>query len=176
MFNKTQLDAYSSIKAPDELFDKVIKSRPSKSKIYLIPLVSSLAACLVLIFGVAAFANRSFTPDVTIDGNKLTAESLIISDGNFPNAVSARSAVTLRVPVELNLSEKTHISVSDGSMVFEDGKNSEEVKLKGEVSFVWEIEFSAQETQHIMTLDSFSGTNYIYLTQYPDGSYTAKIN
>ncbi|MBQ7810008.1 MAG: hypothetical protein IJ346_03480, partial [Clostridia bacterium] len=71
MFNKSQLDAYSNIKAPDELFEKVVNAKPKKSKIYLIPLVSSLAACLILVFGIAVFGN-SFNPQVTFNGQSLT--------------------------------------------------------------------------------------------------------
>ena len=174
MFNKTQLDAYSSIKAPDELLDKVKNIKPEKSKIYIIPLVSSLAACLILIFGVAAFMGfNGNSPAVYFAGTELTKESILTSDSSA--GVYARSA-SVQIPVELDLSEKTEISVSNGLIVLENGETSDKVTLKGNAAFVWVLDLPNEETLSTMTLEGFSGTSLINLTQYTDGSYTAKIN
>lgn len=173
MFNKSQLEAYSSIKAPHELYEKVTKEKSNKSKIYLIPLVSSLAACLILIFGVAVFNGSNYSPEVYIAGSELTRENTVIADAS--TSVYARSA-SVHIPVELNLSKKTEISVSDGLMVLQNGETADKVTLKGSVAFVWELDLPAEEVQRTLTLKCFGGTSNINLTQYTDGSYTAEIN
>ncbi len=175
MFNKSQVDAYSDIKAPQELYAKVISSKPKKSKIYLIPLVSSLAACIILIFGVAAFGS-SYNPQVTFNGQELT-DSVVFYDISPANALDMRSSPVLSVPVELELSEKTQVFVSEGVLVLDNGERTEYNTYEGKVSFVWEIERTGDFPTSAMTLESDKGTKEIILTQNEaDGSFTAKIN
>lgn len=175
MFNKSQAEAYNSIKAPDELFDKVVNSKPKKSKVYLIPLVSSMAACLILVFGVAAF-NSSYNPQVTFNGQNLT-ESVVFYDISPANVFDMRSSPVLSVPVELQVDEETNVSVSTGILVLENGDRVKYNTIKGKVALVWEIERTGDFPEAKMTLHSDNGTKDIILTQNEaDGSFTAKIN
>ena len=175
MFNKSQVEAYQNIKAPEELFDKVVSSKPKKPPIYLIPLVSSLAACLVLIFGVATFLSKDFTVDVTFNGQSLT-DSVVFYDISPAKAFDMRSSSELCLPIELKLDEKTEISVSEGTMVI-DSQRKTSATLEGEVSLIWEIQRTSDFPQCVMTLESSEGKAEITLTQNEaDGSFTAKIN
>jgi len=175
MFNKSQIDAYSNIKAPQELFEKVTCSKPKKSKIYLIPLVSSLAACIMLIFGVAAFTSR-FDPDVTFNGQSLK-DNVVFYDISPANALDMRSSPVLSVPVELKMDDKTTVTVSQGIMVLEDGERVRYNEFDGKISLVWEIERTGDFPECIMTLKGEKGSAEITLTQNEaDGSFTAKIN
>ncbi len=180
MFDKKHIDAYSNIKAPDELFEKVVNAKPEKSKVYLIPLISSLAACLILIFGVAAFSSMSFNPEVSFNGAVLTADTVITGTTNSgvapASAYEMRSLATLKIPVELKLDSKTEVAVSNGAIILENGERTQNTSLEGNIALLWEVPQNAEETECTMTLESFGKTQQIILTLYPDGSYTAKIN
>lgn len=176
MFKKSQLDAYSSIKAPDELFEKVVNAKPKKSKVYLIPLVSSLAACLILIFGVAVFFSSGFNPNVTFNGQTLT-DSVVFYDISPVSAMDMRSSPVISMPLEIELSEETQVWVSEGVMILENGERVTKATLEGKVTIVWEIERKDDFPESEMTLQSHKGTRQITLTQNEaDGSFTAKIN
>lgn len=175
MFNKSQLEAYNSIKAPDELYEKILTSKPKKTKIYLIPVVSSLAACLVLIFGISAFLSQGYNPNVTFNGQSLT-DSVVFYDISPARAFDMRSSSVLSLPVELKLEEKTEVSVNEGVIVFDDERTSS-ASLEGEISLIWEIQRTGDFPQCVMTLESSEGKAEITLTQNEaDGSFTAKIN
>ena len=174
MFNKSQLDAYSNIKAPDELFEKVVNSKPKKSKIYLIPLVSSLAACLILVFGVAVFGN-SFNPQVTFNGQSLT-DSVQFYDISPISTMDMRSSPVLSMPLEFKLSDETQVSVSEGVIILENGERVSRTTLEGDVTVIWEIQRQGDFPESKMTLESSKGSKEIILTQSEaDGSFTAKI-
>ena len=180
MFDKKHIDAYSNIKAPDELYEKVANAKPQKTKIYLIPLVSSLAACLFLIFGIAAFSSMGFSPEVNFNGNVLSTDSVITgttnSDSAPASAYEMRSIATLEFPVELNIESKTEVKVSEGVLIPENGDRVQSLTLNDNAALLWEVNPTDEETEFTMTLSSFGKTQQIILTLYPDGSYTAKIN
>lgn len=174
MFNKSQMDAYSNIKAPQELLEKVVNAKPKKSKIYLIPLVSSLAACLILIFGVSVFAN-SFNPQVTFNGQSLK-DSVVFYDISPISTMDMRSSPVLSMPLELKLSDETQVSVSEGVIILANGERVSRTTLEGDVTVIWEIQRQGDFPQSEMTLKSSKGTKQITLTQNEaDGSFTAKI-
>lgn len=175
MFNKTQLDAYNSIKAPDELYEKVVNAKPKKSKIYLIPLVSSLAACIVLIFSIAAFGNY-FEPNIVLNGQQLS-DSVVFYDISPANTFDMRSSPVLSLPVEMELEEETSVSVSNGFIILDTGERVKSTDLKGQVAFVWEIERQDEFPEAKMTLKSSKGNAAVTLVQNEtDGSFTATIN
>ncbi len=175
MFNKSQIDAYSNIKAPDELFQKVINSKPKESKIYYLPLAVSFVACLMLIFG-SVFYWGSYNPQVTINGQNLT-ESVVFYDISPAKVSDMRSSPVLSVPIELELDEETTISVSAGVLVLENGERVKYNSCKDTISFIWEIERTGDLLEAEMTLKCDKGTKEITITQNEaDGSFTAKIN
>lgn len=175
MFNKSQLEAYSNIKAPDELFEKVVSSKPKKSKIYLLPLAASFAACLILIFGIGAFRS-GIDSEIFLNGQLVNTDTVMIGELVSESKADMRSLPTLKISVELKLTEKTKVTVSSGVLVLENGERVNSVTFKDDVSFFWEVESKAELTESTMTLKSFSGEQEIVLTQYDDGSYTAEIN
>jgi len=174
MFNKSQLEAYSNIEAPQELYEKVLSSKPKKSKIYLLPLAASLAACLILIFGIGFRSN--FDSEIFLNGQLVNTDTVIIGELAPESKADMRSLPTLKIFVELTLTEKTKVTVSSGVLILENGERVNSVTFKDDVSFFWEVESKAELTESTMTLNSFSGKQEIILTQYDDGSYTAEIN
>lgn len=175
MFNKDQVEAYSNIKAPDELFDKVLNAKPKKSKIYYLPLAVSFAACIMLMFGVAVFTS-SYSPSVTFNGQVLT-DSVVFYDISPANAPDMRSSPMLSIPVIIESDKNTEVTVSEGVLVLENGKRQEYSTFEGEISFVWEIERTSDFKECKMTLTDEKGTSVITLNENEaDGSFTAKIN
>ncbi len=179
MFDKKHIDAYSSIKAPHELYEKVTNAKPEKSKVYLIPLIISMAACFILVFGVAAFSFKDFNPTITFDGTLVTSDSVVTGTINAePTPASIydmRSLATLSFPIQLTLDNKTEVAVSEGSIVLENGERTQSAKLEGDVQLLWEVNPASETCDSTMTLRSFGKTQQLILTRYPDGSYTAKI-
>ena len=176
MFDKKQMDAYSNIKAPDELFEKVVNAKPKKSKVYLIPLVSSLAACLILIFGVAVFFSSGFNPNVTFNGQSLT-DTVVFYDISPISAMDMRSSPMLCVPIELTLDDETDVLISEGILILENGERVQQGTFEGNVTLMWEIERTGDFPESKMSLTSEKGSKEITLTQNEtDGSFTAKIN
>ncbi|MBQ7385191.1 MAG: hypothetical protein IJW04_01655 [Ruminococcus sp.] len=176
MFDKKQMDAYSNIKAPDELFEKVVNAKPKKSKVYLIPLVSSLAACLILVFGVAVFFSSGFNPNVTFNGQSLT-DTVVFYDISPISAMDMRSSPMLCVPIELTLDDETDVLISEGILILENGERVQQGTFEGNVTLMWEIERTGDFPESKMSLTSEKGSKEITLTQNEtDGSFTAKIN
>jgi len=176
MFDKKQMDAYSNIKAPDELFEKVENAKPKKSKVYLIPLVSSLAACLILIFGVAVFFSSGFNPNVTFNGQSLT-DTVVFYDISPISAMDMRSSPMLCVPIELTLDDEPVVLISEGILILENGERVQQGTFEGNVTLMWEIERTGDFPESKMALTSEKGSKEITLTQNEtDGSFTAKIN
>ncbi len=177
MFDKKQLDAYNSIKAPDELYEKVIgsESTKKKSKIYLIPLVASFAACLVIFVG-AFIAFDSSELKVSVFGEELTS-TVSYNPSSEASVASARALPTLSVPVELEISKTTEVSVSSGFILLGASSPATSVTSDENIQLIWEIELKDDFTPCEMTLKDKNGTTTLTLTQdETDGSYIVRIN
>ena len=177
MFDKKQLDAYKSIKAPHELYEKVMDSQPTKnkSKIYLIPMVAGFAACLVIFVG-AFMAFDSSGLKVSVFGRELTS-TVSYNPSTEPSVASARALPTLSVPVKLEISKNTEVSVSSGFILLGDSSPATSVTVDDNTELIWEIELTDKFIPCEMTLKDKNGTTTLTLTQdEADGSFTVRIN
>ncbi len=177
MFDKKQIDAYNSIKAPDELYEKVISNGAStkKSKIYLLPLVASFAACLVIFVG-AFMAFNSSGLKVSVFGQELTSTVSYTPESEAGVAL-ARAVPTLSVPVELDVNKATDISVSSGFIFLGASSPATSVTVEEKTELTWLVELTDDFTSCEMTLKDSKGTTTLTLTQdETDGSFTVRIN
>ena len=142
MFKEQELNTYRSITAPQELHDKIMAAQKPKTRWsrYAAGLV---AACLVLALGAGFFLQGS-EPDITINGQPL--ESSVIYHDLAPAAVQ-RTSDALTVPVELKLSGKSRITVTQGQLTLGEGEPSQEVTASGSVTLLWEIPRGASMCQ-----------------------------
>ncbi len=134
MFKEQQRNAYQSIRAPQQLHDKIMAAqKPAKRwPKYVTGLV---AACLVLVLS-ASFFFGSSAPGIVINGQRLH-ESVIYYD--LSPASEMRSSPMITVPVELELDKTSRITVSQGHLTGENAERVQELSAKGSVTLFWEI-------------------------------------
>lgn len=134
MFEEQELNIYRSIKAPQELHDKIMAAQ--KPKVHWSRYAASLvAACLVLVMGVGVFF-RGGEPGIMINGEAL--ESSVVYHDLAPTA-EMRSSDVLTVPVEMELSGKSRITVTQGQLILGDNEPSQQVTASGNVTILWEV-------------------------------------
>lgn len=133
MFKEPERQAYQSIRAPQELREKIMKKPTKRLPMYL---STALAACLVLAIGIGFFFQGS-EPGIKINGQPLES-SLVYYD--LSPVSDLRSTPVLTVPVELELSGESRISVSHGRLVKEGQAPVTTMTEDGSLSLVWEIQ------------------------------------
>ena len=135
MFREQERMAYQSIRAPEELREKIMaKKKPTKGlPMYL---TTALAACLVLAIGIGLFFPGGNAPGITVNGQPLK-DTVVYYD--VAAAADMRSTSFLTVPVELELSEESEISVSQGTLTAEDGSPAPQRWASGTVSLLWQL-------------------------------------
>ena len=134
MFNEQELNTYRSITAPQELHDKIMAAQ--KPKVHWSRYAASLvAACLVLVLGIGFFFQGS-EPGIKISGQ--TLESSIAYHDVAP-AAEMRTSDTFAVPVELELSGKTDISVTHGLLTLGDTDPTNALSASGSITLLWTI-------------------------------------
>ena len=175
MFSKSQLDTYNNIKAPAELYEKVVNAKPKKNNLYIIPFVSTLAACLVLISGIYIFAKDS-KPEIIFNGQELTS-AVVFYDISPAMELDMRSSPVLSIPLELTLKEETTVTASHGKLCCEGYAPASALTLNDTASVLWEIQREEDFSPCKLTLEANGNTTVITLTQNEmDGSYSAEIN
>ena len=149
MFDKKTVDAYRSISAPDELKEKVMASclveKTSEKRSFFgnMRMYATLAACFVLVIVFSVFAVGNFGDlSVSVYGKTLTSESMVLSDSEIEPiaySVEPRTLGRTNVPVELEVSGETAISVSEGMMKVYDAKTEEELYAGTEFTAVEDV-------------------------------------
>lgn len=159
MFTEQQRSTYQSIHAPQELQEKILGKKKAKRHIPAY-IGSALAACLVLAIGIGLFLPAK-EPGVTCNGQKLES-SIVYYD--VAAAYEMRGASELSVPVDLELSEESQISVTRGSLI-RDGKDvGNHLLAASDVSLIWqlpkedeifscEMTITSEEDKTILTLN-----------------------
>ena len=134
MFKEQELNTYRNITAPQELYDKIISAQKPKARWprYAAGLV---AACLVLALGIGIFFQGG-EPSIMINGQ--TLESSIVYHDVAP-AAELRTSGVFTVPMELELPEKSRITVTHGQLILGEGEPTEELNASGSVTLMWMI-------------------------------------
>ena len=185
MFDKKVVDAYQNIKAPDELKEKVLssctasKARERKSLMKNMKLLSSLAACLILAVAFSVFAMRSSGGvSVSVRGRALASEPVELSELNISPALYSaepRAFYEADVPVEVRVTGKTRISVSDGTMQISDADTGEvlftgsEFTTEKDVLIHWIVNNVAQTEQFEMLIESHK-EDFVLILSYDENT------
>jgi hypothetical protein len=142
MFKEQELNSYRSIKAPQELYDKVMAAQ--KPKVHWSRYATGLvAACLVLAMGIGFFF-RGGEPGIIINGQLLDS-SVVYHD--LAPAAELRTSEVLTVPVELELSGRSRIRVTQGVITLNDLEPTDELTASGTVTLLWEVPRGASECE-----------------------------
>lgn len=144
MFKEQERMAYQSIRAPKELREKVMEQKKPRRRVPMY-LTTALAACLVLAIGIGFFF-PSGEPGIMINGQQLQSS---VQYYDLTPASDMRSTSILSVPVDLELSGESEISVSHGSLVREGEEPVSKLTVGSDLSLTWEI----QRTEEIPTCE-----------------------
>ncbi len=129
MIDPKQVEAYRQLKAPDTLKQRVMESaemrtEPLKLKPRWFKTLGGVA-CLVIVCVAAFFAMRPTSEtEVLYEGEPLSAQPVTIAPAMTAKAVpfGEKMVTPVGVPLEINLSTETKISVSAGELqVYEAG-------------------------------------------------------
>lgn len=183
MFDKKVVDAYQNIKAPDELKEKILssctdaKAPERRSWMKNMRLLSSLAACLFLAVVFSVFAmHGSGETSVSVRGRALASEPVELSELNISPALYSaepRAFYEAKVPVEVKVTGKTRISVSDGVMQVCDA-DTEEVLYTGceftteeDILIQWIVNSGMETERFEMQIESRK-TNFVLVLSYDE--------
>ena len=132
MFSKEDLQSYRDIKAPDELYDRVMQSRPSRKRnVYGLACTAvAIAACLAILL--------IRTPDATIIVNGQQLHKTVQFYDLLPTS-DMRTSPVFSIPMEIDGKTETTLSVSHGVLTLPNGNTVTELTTKERIAFHWEF-------------------------------------
>lgn len=149
MFTEQQRNAYRSIQAPPELREKILGKKKAKRH-FPAYLGSALAACLVIAVGIGLFLPGG-EPGILCNGQRL--ENSIVYYDVAP-ASEMRSASVLSVPVDLELSEESEISVNAGCLIRAGENVGSHLSAASDISLTWQLSKTKEIFPCEMTITS----------------------
>lgn len=177
MFDENQIAQYRSIKAPNHLKQRI--DRKLTSRHFELRTLSAIAACFILITVASVFAFRGLTPDtilLTYNGQTVTEEQLSVS-GSIAKAVDFghKTITPSGIPLHVEASSDTKISVSDGSIQIFD-KNGEllsvgtDMTIDTPADIRWDVSelgsgvytLAVDQFRYQISIDAENGTMNIY--------------
>lgn len=166
MFKEQELNTYRSIRAPEELYGKIVAAKKPQWhwQKYTAGLV---AACLVLALG-AGFFFRGGSPDIVVNGQPLES-SVVYYDLSV--ASEMRNTPVVSVPVELELPRKAQITVTEGQLIADGQSSAQSLKASGTVTVLWEIPREAETLNCQMHIDDGKAVTTLTLT-YEESTIT----
>lgn len=183
MFDRTDIEEYQSVTAPDGLRERVMNTY-DKGKVTNISLYRSIiavAACLVLVISASTFAgSRVGNISIIMNGKQIPAAPTQIADNNGIAMVAAfmdTPSVQTTVPIEIKALLKTVITVSDGEInVFDAGTGEllytgNEYEAKGRVLIDWSVD-TADAASFVMTLKNALKVETLNLQYDGNNSWT----
>jgi hypothetical protein len=136
MFNQQEINSYKQVKAPDELYQKVLSSCNKPNKVNYITKISALAACFILVMGLALSGLMGFgEAEVYVNGSKVTNNSYIsLSLPKTDSRIRTVAIPQIEVNVKVNFKDRGTVKVSEGSV-----GNGTEKEINGEEEIVWVV-------------------------------------
>lgn len=155
MFTNEQKKAYNSIKAPEELFDRIQSSAENENKVK--PLfktnlskIISAAACIVFVITAVFFSFSGGDVEISVNNEKLKEDATVFVAPNNGIAL-AREGSFGEVTLKLELTKEATISVDCGSFdVVGEDKNLTEFSAEESVEIIWRTDGTDKST---MTVD-----------------------
>lgn len=157
MFGDNEKKAYSSLKAPEELYDRILSSAEESKKEK--PLFKSnlsrivaAAACLVFVVGAVSlsFLNGGNVSVSLNDSSIKEGESVVVTNEMTPYAL-AREFAPAEIELSLDITKEALISVDSGSFdIVGEGENLTEFTADESVTIIWHSDGMKKST---MTVD-----------------------
>lgn len=156
MFNNQQKEAYSSIKAPDELFERInssVESNDNSIKIFKTRFsrIAAMAACFVFVAAAVLIAFSGGNVSISVNETALEEDATVILNGGNGSVALAREVGNAEVRISLDLTKDAFISVDSGTFdVVGEEENLTEYSADDDVEIVWK---SDGLNKSVMTVD-----------------------
>lgn len=191
MFEKSTIEAYRQVKAPDGLKERVVSNASAENadanikRLY--KTLSLMAACLVLIFSVAAFGNQNRV-SIMYDGEKLTGSPVSVISGHSGEAgivllgLEAEKEAEVKgrgiskeicIPLELHADKEMTISVSAGELVVFDAETGE--SLSGGTAYQQMDAGYAESAENSASDEGYTVSGTVMLDWYVESGQEAKL-
>lgn len=170
MFNGKLNEEYKNIKAPEELYERIINSETEeKSKNNVIPfrkITASAAAVALIILSSFIFLNMNKAPSVYLGSEKLTGEVGITEENNMGFSL-ARSINEINCSLTFEISEETKIFLSEGLLFDSFGdiilEAEEEGSFNESFSCLWTVSMADENRVYEIKLTDKNGAYFIKL-------------
>lgn len=172
MFSDKHITAYQSIKAPDELRQKITVCKNNKKVLSKnVIKIASFAACLIIAIGVVSLYNFSNNvTKITVDGMSPYNKDVVLQGTNSVSLASAREIEIITVPINIDTKKSTIISVSCGTIVVNDESSDEllmtdkQHTVSNNTDLLWQVPENELTQNNTMTVETENTTHVISLT------------
>lgn len=155
MFTDEQKKAYNSVKAPEELFEKIKSSAEKEDKVT--PLfrtrfskIVAAAACVVFVVAASVVSFGGGYVNISVNNEAIKSDSTVIVNQNNGIAL-ARESANGEVTLKIELTKDALISVDGGNFdVIGKDENLTEFSAEESVEIVWRTDGAEKST---MTVD-----------------------
>lgn len=124
MFDDKFIEEYKRIKAPDELYQRILGEEKKENKtsrvVVFRRLTAAAAAIAVIIAAGLALMPRGNQPTVYVNGNELS-EAVTFASSAGDGIMLARNFSELSCEIDIRFPELTQVTVHDGILTSEDG-------------------------------------------------------
>ncbi len=170
MFNDKIRTEYQSIKAPEELYERILNTdRPGEKKAVVIPFrrYAALAAALaVIICSAFVLTGRSAAPDIYLGSERLTGEITLTSENN-DGIMLARTGTEIGCEMTLRLKKDTEVFAVNGILLSDSGEvilaEGEEKTFSESLQCKWLVPDADREMTYTLSLSDKKGTYTINL-------------
>lgn len=170
MFNDKVKSEYQTIKAPEELYERILNTdRPGEKKAAVIPFrrIAALAAAFTVVICCAfVLTQRSNMPDIYLGSEKLTSEITLTSESN-DGIMLARTGTEIGCEMTLELKKDTMVSAVNGILLSDSGEviltEGEEKTFSEPLQCKWLVPDADREMTYEIRLSDKKGTYTINL-------------
>ena len=170
MFNDKLRAEYQSIKAPEELYERILNTdRPEEKKAVVIPfrrIAATAAAFAVIICCAFILTSRSNMPDIYLGSERLTGEITLTRENN-DGIMLARMGTEIGCEMSLQLKKDTNVSVIHGILLSDSGEvileEGEEKVFSEALQCKWLVPDADREMTYTLSLSDKKGTYLINL-------------
>ena len=170
MFNDRVRAAYQSIKAPEELYERILNTdRPGEKKAVVISFrkYAALAAALaVIICSAFILTGRGAAPDIYLGSEKLTGEITLTSENN-DGIMLARTGREIGCEMTLRIKKDTEVFAANGILLSDSGEvilaEGEKRTFSEPLQCKWLVPDADREAAYELSLSDKKGTYTINL-------------
>lgn len=170
MFNDKVKAEYQSVKAPAELYERILNTdRPGEKKAVVIPFrrYAAIAAALaVIVCSVFVLTGRNAAPDIYLGSERLTGEITLTSENN-DGIMLARTGREIGCEMTLRLKKDTVVTTVNGILLSDSGEviltEGEEKTFSEPLQCKWLVPDADREMTYSICLSDKKGTYTINL-------------